>query len=69
VAERRDWNLHELTEELEREAAALQALLETVSESELQRVYQHPQRVPRKLAEGWMMIHAHATRHLAELTP
>ena len=67
VAERRDWNLDDLAHELEREAAALQALLETVDESELHRVYHHPQRAPRELAEGWMMIHSHATRHLSEL--
>jgi len=69
VAERRDWSLDELAQELEREAAALQALLETLEESDLCQVVRHPKRSPRELAKAWMLIHSHATRHLAELAP
>jgi catechol 2,3-dioxygenase-like lactoylglutathione lyase family enzyme len=68
VAERREWSLHQLTQELDQEAAALQALLETLDESDLDRIVQHPNRVPRRLADGWMMIRSHADRHLAELS-
>jgi catechol 2,3-dioxygenase-like lactoylglutathione lyase family enzyme len=69
VAERRDWSMQRLTDELEREAAALQELLERLDESDLNRVYEHPRRTPRKLADGWMMLHSHTRRHLAELQP
>jgi catechol 2,3-dioxygenase-like lactoylglutathione lyase family enzyme len=67
VADRRNWTIGQLTEELEREAAALQALLESVDESELNRVFHHPRRTPRKLADGWMMLYSHARKHTAEL--
>ena len=67
VAERRDRTIKQLTDELEQEAAALQALLETLDESQLNQVYQHPRRAPRKLCDAWMLLYTHARRHVAEL--
>jgi hypothetical protein len=67
VSERRDWNMQQLVEELEREAAAMQTLLNRVDESDLERVVRHPQRRPFVLAEGWAMVLSHARKHLAEM--
>jgi catechol 2,3-dioxygenase-like lactoylglutathione lyase family enzyme len=67
VAERRDWSMQQLADELEREAAAMQTLLDSVDESDLGRVIRHPQRRPFVLAEGWAMVLSHASKHVSEL--
>jgi len=67
VAERRAWSIEQLADELEREAAALQALLQTLDESTLNQVYQRPERPPRKLSDAWLLISSHTRRHVAEL--
>ncbi len=67
LAERRDWTMQQLVEELDREAASMQALLETLDESALNQVYQPPRGAPRTLADRWMLVQSHTRRHLAEL--
>jgi catechol 2,3-dioxygenase-like lactoylglutathione lyase family enzyme len=67
VAERRSWTLQQLADELEKEAAALQAMLESLSESELERMVEPPNRPARKLADWWLLVQSHTRRHLAEL--
>ena len=67
VAERGDWTVQQLADELDREAAAMQALLETLDESDLNQVYHHPLRQPRTLADGWMLLQSHTRRHVAEI--
>jgi hypothetical protein len=59
--------MQQLIDELEREAAAMQALLDRVDESDLERVIRHPQRRPFVLAEGWAMVLSHASKHVADL--
>lgn len=67
VAERRSWTLQQLAEELDLEAAALQALLEPLDESDLSRMVEPPNRPPRRLSDWWLLVLSHTRRHLAEL--
>jgi catechol 2,3-dioxygenase-like lactoylglutathione lyase family enzyme len=67
VAERRTWTLRQLAKEVDEGAASLQALLESVSESDLSRIVEPPNRPPRKLGDWWLLLQSHARRHLAEL--
>jgi len=67
VPERRTWTLHQLGEELDREAEALQTMLEPLNESDLNRMVEPPNRPPRKLGDWWLIVHSHTRRHLAEL--
>ena len=48
-------------------AAAMQTLVNSVDETDLERVIRHPQRTPFVLAEGWAMVLSQARRHIAEV--
>jgi hypothetical protein len=67
VPERRDWSMQQLSDELDRGAAALQALLATLDEAQLERVIVQPGRPPRKVADRMMLVYTHTRAHLAEL--
>jgi catechol 2,3-dioxygenase-like lactoylglutathione lyase family enzyme len=67
IAERRDWSVQQLKGELEQQAAASARLLEHLTEADLDRMYQHPQRGRISLADRWMILPRHARMHLAEL--
>jgi catechol 2,3-dioxygenase-like lactoylglutathione lyase family enzyme len=67
VAERRDWSLDQLRDELAERAARSLTLLDRVTEADLSRLYQHPTRGEITLADRWMIVPRHARNHLAEL--
>jgi catechol 2,3-dioxygenase-like lactoylglutathione lyase family enzyme len=67
IAERRDWSLAQLSEELEQQAGRSSSLLERLSEADLNRTYQHPVRGQITLADRWMILPRHTRSHLAEL--
>jgi catechol 2,3-dioxygenase-like lactoylglutathione lyase family enzyme len=67
IPDRRDWSMQQLSEELDQGAAALQELLETLDEAQLERVIVQPGRPPRKLADRMMLVYTHTRSHLADL--
>jgi len=67
VASRRDWTLDDLRREFETESTASQALVETLTEADLEREVDHPRRGRITLFELVLIIPRHVRAHLADL--
>jgi DinB family protein len=67
VAARRGWPLAQLRSEVASQAAASQALLASMSESDLDKPFDHPRRGRITVADLWQIIPTHINNHLADL--
>jgi catechol 2,3-dioxygenase-like lactoylglutathione lyase family enzyme len=67
VALRRDWTLDRLRQELDEQAAASRAVLESLSEADLQRPFDHPRRGRITVEDLWSTIPRHIQQHLGDL--
>jgi hypothetical protein len=68
VEQRRAWSLDQLQDELAHEADASRRLLDSLSESDMDRTFEHPRRGRITVAEIWLTLGRHVRSHLADLT-
>jgi uncharacterized protein (TIGR03083 family) len=67
VSERRDRTIEELRAELEREHTSTLALLDSLSDADLEREFDHPRRGHIKLEGIWETIPRHTRTHAADI--
>ena len=67
VAERKDWSIDRLRAELERERSITLALLDSLTDADLEREFEHPRRGRIPLAGVWQIIPNHMRAHIQDI--
>ncbi len=67
VAKRKSWTTDQVRDEYEREQASTVALLDKMSEADLQRTYQHPTRGARTIETVFEQVANHTRNHASDI--